>query len=103
MSAAGTPVSISASEVQFCPLLLVKNRLPDPLAGTVKLKVSPVILLHPPTGHTAELPPAPWMMICGSPIPSANAMTDPRTSNIKTAKTREIFMIVSCSPKDFAG
>src|SRR5580704_11786485 len=35
MSAAGTPVSISAREVQFTPLVLVKNNVPVPLSGTV--------------------------------------------------------------------
>src|SRR5208282_6598311 len=52
MSAAGTvcPCSISASEVQFCPLLFVKNNEPDPLAGTLKLKFMPT-----PT-HCEQLP-----------------------------------------------
>ena len=35
------PFSISVSEVQFTPLVLVKNNEPDPLAGTLKLKFTP--------------------------------------------------------------
>ena len=43
-SAAGTPDSISESEVQFFPLALVKNKVPDPPFGTLKVKVDPHVL-----------------------------------------------------------
>ena len=43
MASAGTtcPCSIRVREVQFCPLSLVKNKVPFPLAGVLKLKLSP--------------------------------------------------------------
>ena len=56
ISAAGSPFSTNVSEVQFCPLSFVKNKVPDPLFGTLKLKSVPT-----PTQFgqvTRALPPA---------------------------------------------
>src|SRR5882672_3280433 len=74
MASAGTPFSISLSEVQFLPDALVKNSTPCPFSGTVKLKFIPTFV-QPPGGQLRAVPPpsTPRMMILGSLMPSAKA------------------------------
>jgi hypothetical protein len=97
MSIAGTPFSISVSEVQFTPELLVKNSVPEPLFGTPKLKFNPTLVQ--PCGGQCDiianwLALAPRMMIFGSLIPSANAIADPTATSKNSAQIREIFIEV---------
>src|SRR6266850_8515496 len=66
MASAGTPFSISFSEVQFLPDALVQNSVPCPFSGTVKLKFIPTSV-QPPGGQLRAVPPpsTPRMMILG--------------------------------------
>ncbi len=54
MSAADTPVSINVSEVQFFPLVFVKNSAPLPPLGELKVKLMPTSV-HPFGGHANGL------------------------------------------------
>ena len=58
MSIAGTPFSISASEVQFFPLAFVKYKKPLPDSGMVKLKFKPTFThFEQPSGEPVALAP----------------------------------------------
>src|SRR5208337_794751 len=61
ISAAGTPFSIRVIEFQLIPLAFVKYKVPDPLAGTVKLKFAPTPMHcgHFPLISSPPPPPAP--------------------------------------------
>src|SRR5215470_20005 len=75
ISSAGTPFSMSFSEVQFTPEVFVKNTAPRPFSGVLNVKLSPTFVQ--PCWHElalADPPPCtPRMTILGSLIPSANA------------------------------
>src|SRR5271154_692216 len=87
ISAAGSPVSIRVSEVQFFPLVLVKNKLPAPPLGTAKLKFVPTSVHWCCCFPQGPVPLTPRTMIFGSLIPSAKASADPTASSTATAKT----------------
>src|SRR5258706_7293199 len=86
MASAGTPVSISRSEVQFLPEALVKNSVPLPFLGTLNSKFIPTFV-QPPGGQLRARPKpppdTPWMMILGSGMPSAKA--NPAQNNERTS------------------
>jgi hypothetical protein len=81
---AGTPDSISLRLCHDDPELLVKNKVPEPLAGEVNVKCVPT-LVHP-LPHTGSL-----MMILGSGTELAIAATQERiVRKINSAASRLI-------------
>src|ERR1022692_1631081 len=100
MSAAGTPFSISVREFQANPLLFVKNRLPVPLGGALKLKFAPTPT-HCGQCPSGISPPAPLIIIFGSLIGSAKATAETTTSIKIKAQNREIFIEIILFTKDF--
>src|SRR6266850_4106424 len=94
-AAAGTPVSISFSEVQFLPDALVKNRVPVPCLGVVNSKFIPTFL-QPVSGQreSGPAPPpfTPRIMILGSFIPSAKAKPVHSSARETSRQRRDILM-----------
>jgi hypothetical protein len=79
---AGTPLSVRIRLVHVTPELLRKCKIPKPELGTLKLKFSPVMEIHPPLGQ----PTGSRMMIPGSML-LALAPTAQRTSTAASTKT----------------
>jgi hypothetical protein len=92
MSMAGTPFSTSVKEFQLIPLALVKNKFPDPLCGTLKLKLAPTFTHCPQCPGMSAPPPAPWRMILGSCIGSANAKAEAKKNSKVSVRILEIFI-----------
>ncbi len=97
---AGTPDSMSFRLCHDDPELLVKNNVPEPLAGEVNVKCVPTTLVHP-LPHTGSL-----MMILGSGTELAIAATQETiVRKINTAARRfmgsPLILRISCA--DCAG
>jgi hypothetical protein len=94
MALAATPDSISVSDNHLFPLVLVKNNVPVPPAGTVNEKFNPTFE-HPEQLSGVVVPLALLMINFGS-IPLAKAIADPNRNTEARAHNREIFISFSC-------